>query len=113
VTVLERAGTQASVLRMAGRFDADSKGRRFGRYASEVDALEHDAKPVSDFAKAPAAVRLATEMAVNEEQERRALEGELQQLTDQWKEAEEIAGIADSLTLPPAVLSRLERLRLR
>jgi hypothetical protein len=36
-------------------------------------------------------------MAVNEENERRALEGELALLELEWKEAEEIAGIADNL----------------
>lgn len=113
VAVLERAGAQGSVLRMAGRFDTLSKGKRFGRYAEEVAMEDRKQDLVSEFSKAPASIRLATEMAVNEEQERRALEGELQQLTDQWKEAEEIAGIADELTLPPAVLARLERLRLR
>ncbi len=52
-------------------------------------------------------------MAAHEEQERAVLEGELAELERQWREADEIAGIADSLTLPPMVLSQLERLRLR
>ena len=45
--------------------------------------------------KGPAA--LALEMAVNEQSERRALEGELAALEAAWREAEEIAAIADSL----------------
>ena len=44
--------------------------------------------------------RLALEMALHEEQERRALEGELAQLEQAWREAEEIAAIADNLLLP-------------
>jgi hypothetical protein len=44
---------------------------------------------------------LALEMALNEEAERRALEGELAALEAAWREAEEIAGIADSLAAPP------------
>ena len=36
-------------------------------------------------------------MAVNEENERRALEGELTLLELEWKDAEEIAAIADRL----------------
>jgi hypothetical protein len=40
---------------------------------------------------------LALEMAVHEEAERRALDGELTALEDAWREAEEIAGIADGL----------------
>lgn len=47
--------------------------------------------------KLPLETRLAVEMAVNEENERRALEGELALLELEWKEAEEIAGIADRL----------------
>lgn len=41
--------------------------------------------------------RLALEMAVHEEAERRAMEGELDRLAEEWKEAEEIAAIADDL----------------
>jgi hypothetical protein len=40
---------------------------------------------------------LALEMALHEESERRALEGELAILESAWKEAEEIARLADSL----------------
>ena len=45
--------------------------------------------------------RLALEMAVHEETERRALEGELARLAEEWKEAEEIADIADNLFVEP------------
>lgn len=41
--------------------------------------------------------RLALEMALHEEHERRALEGELWTLERAWREAEEIAAIADNL----------------
>lgn len=44
--------------------------------------------------------RLALEMSLHEEQERRALEGELWILEQAWREAEEIAAIADKLLLP-------------
>jgi len=48
---------------------------------------------------------LALEMALHEEQERRALEGELSALEAAWRDAEEIAAIADRLAtdavLPP------------
>jgi hypothetical protein len=49
---------------------------------------------------------LALEMALNEASERRALEGELAALEAAWREAEEIAAIADSLPGGTA-LSRL------
>ena len=41
--------------------------------------------------------RLALEMAANEDAERKALTGELRQLEDAWREAEEVAAIADHL----------------
>ena len=47
--------------------------------------------------------RLALEMAVHEEAERRALDGELTRLADEWKEAEEVAAIADDMFVPPDV----------
>lgn len=59
------------------------------------------------------ATKLAVEMAVNEESERRALEGELALLELEWKEAEEVAGIADQLALPAAVEDRLADLKRR
>ena len=53
--------------------------------------------------------RLALEMALHDETERRAMEGELDALADAWREAEEIAAIADDLLLPPTVRERLGR----
>ena len=48
----------------------------------------------------PVTTKLALEMALHEERERRALEGELWVLEQAWKEAEEIAAISDNLLLP-------------
>ena len=50
----------------------------------------------------PAEDRLALEMATNEDVERRALQGELTELKEAWKEAEEIAAIADNLLVSDA-----------
>jgi hypothetical protein len=61
----------------------------------------------------PAEYRLALEMAAHEDAERRALEGELAALEAQWKDAEEIAAIADDLTMPQRIVQRLEQLRSR
>ncbi|CAN5221586.1 hypothetical protein BH20GEM2_BH20GEM2_10660 [soil metagenome] len=61
-------------------------------------------------AKFPHPVRLALEMAAHEEQERRALEGELAMLEAAWREAEEIAAISDDLLVPAGVRSALERM---
>ncbi len=53
--------------------------------------------------KMPAHTKLALEMALHEEQERRALEGELWLLERAWEKAEEIAAISDDLLLPEDV----------
>jgi hypothetical protein len=61
--------------------------------------------------KLPKEVRLALEMASHEEQERRALEGELALLEAAWRDAEEIAKIADDMFLPASTDADLEALR--
>ncbi len=55
--------------------------------------------------------RLALEMALHEEAERRALEGELTALERAWRDAEEVAAIADDMFVPAAVTSALETMR--
>jgi hypothetical protein len=56
--------------------------------------------------------RLALEMAANEERERRALEGEMEALEAAWREAEEIAAIADGLFDARAAAGCWQRLAL-
>ena len=58
-------------------------------------------------------MRLAIEMATHEQAEREALEGELKELEARWREAEEIARIADSLFVPESVDSFIEGERTR
>lgn len=55
--------------------------------------------------------RLALEMVAHEEDERRALEAELHQLARAWRDAEEIAAIADDRLLRERLTSRLDQLR--
>ena len=55
--------------------------------------------PETRITDIPSAMRLALEMATNEDIERRAMEGELALLEAAWKQAEEIAAIADNLEL--------------
>ena len=61
------------------------------------------------LADLPAPVRLAMEMAAHDEVERRALEGELARLEEEWRRAEEIAAIADDLLLPASVDEKLKK----
>jgi hypothetical protein len=55
--------------------------------------------------------RLAFEMALHEESERRALDGELAALEQAWRDAETVAAIADRLAVPGHVERALGRLR--
>ena len=81
----------------------------------EIESSGHPSRFLADVAKReqwgwmgrqgyirdmPKPTRLALEMSLHEEQERRALEGELWILEQAWREAEEIAAIADKLLLP-------------
>jgi hypothetical protein len=55
--------------------------------------------------------RLGLEMALHEDAERRAMAGELALLEVAWRDAEEIAAIADDMFLPESVKTSLERMR--
>ena len=55
--------------------------------------------------------RLAFEMALHEEAERRAMQGELTELERAWRDAEEIAQISDDLLVPSTVGERIAKLR--
>jgi hypothetical protein len=57
-------------------------------------------EPQTALLDVPLVDRLALEMAAHEETERRALEGELAELEEAWREADEIAAIADALLNP-------------
>jgi hypothetical protein len=67
--------------------------------------------PTGVVAQLPRPLRLALEMALHEEQEMRALQGELWRLERAWKEAEEIAAIADDLLLPEGADEFIEKHR--
>jgi hypothetical protein len=98
VHVLEDAGSPERMFEVASRAQPET---RWSGQVPEQGQLHAIAKPV----------RLALEMAVHEESERRALEGELHVLEAAWREAEEIAGIADDLLLPEEVGDALARLK--
>jgi hypothetical protein len=87
----------------------------FARYAApDWTATRRRASantPGSLLTKLPKEVRLALEMATHEDSERRALEGELSLLEDAWKEAEEIAGIADDMFVPESTREQLRELK--
>jgi len=82
VALLGEAGSAEDFLRRAA-----SQGRTLGKR-----------RDMPDRALLPEGA-LALEMALHEESERRALQGELALLQAAWREAEEIASIADKLAL--------------
>ncbi len=69
---------------------------RAGRFLSRVNEY----RGLGAMRLAPTE-RLALEMAVHEENERRAMEGELTTLAAAWRDAEEIAQICDDDLTPP------------
>jgi len=72
-------------------------GRRRRARRAQIDASE------AFIDRIPAPMLLAMEMAAHEDVDRRAMEGELAILEEAWRQAEEIAGIADNLLLPADV----------
>jgi hypothetical protein len=80
--------------------------------AAQCSHASHIGRPGS-LVGLPADVRLAIEMAANEENERFALEGEMWLLELAWEEAEEIAAIADNMLLSMEVQQRYDELRRR
>ncbi|MGH7720860.1 MAG: hypothetical protein ACREON_18695 [Gemmatimonadaceae bacterium] len=100
-------GTRAKVTEAVGLLEhADSPAAYFGQAVRfSRDTLDPAVKNLPD------SVRLALEMAAHEEAERRALEGELARLEADWKEAEEIAAIADNLLVPAGFDDLLRRFR--
>jgi hypothetical protein len=80
----------------------------FGRFA-KISGADRSAPETLASLRAP--VRLALEMSLHEEDERRALEGELYLLEDRWREAEEVAAIADDMFVPTGVSAMLRKLK--
>lgn len=64
-------------------------------------------EPRAALIDVPLVDRLALEMAAHEDAERRALDGELAELEAAWRDAEEIAAIADALFPAPPPLPAL------
>lgn len=112
VAVLNRHGDPDAVMRFAGQF-VNRVGKTDWSDPEQVSVDAVRRSGLGPLALAPDAVRLAAEMAVHEESERLALHGALADLEAQWKDAEEIAAIADGLTTSPSVLKAMERLRFR
>ena len=96
--------------------DAAGGPDRFGRWAAsqrQAWGRLQQQGDTGDLQYIPVAARLAFEMAINEDAERRALEGELAHLEAAWREAESVASIADGLGMSERVDRTLQALRRR
>lgn len=62
----------------------------------------------STLVNLPPSLRLALEMSIHTDDERRAMEGELAELEARWRDADAIAKIADDLLLPDTVQSQID-----
>jgi hypothetical protein len=100
-----RTATVNDAVQLLHRYDSpDDFVRKLAR-ASDKTGLRR-------IGMIPPAARIALEMALHDEAESRALDGELELLRAEWEAAEEIAGIADGMFLSPGLTAKLESLRL-
>jgi hypothetical protein len=103
------SGSKQSVQEAVARIESAGNPERYldriGREVMRKDPPHGYGRPLFPgkpglIHKLPTPTRLALEMALHEEQEMRALAGELIDLELAWREAEEIARIADNMFTP-------------
>jgi hypothetical protein len=93
--------------------DTDRLFKSQAKSAPRRYLMEGKSAANASIAKLPPYVRLALEMASHEQQERQALEGELALLQEAWRQAEEVAKIADEMFLPEGTAEKLDELKKR
>jgi hypothetical protein len=106
----EDGGTARTVQRAVRRLESSLDANDLLRSSIAHPKLPAD-RGVALYAQLSVDTRLALEMAVHEETERRAFEGELAMLEDAWREAEEIAAIADGMFVPEELAVRVGALK--
>ena len=111
VKEIEHAGHPMEFLRRVSLERSGEAGNVWSRPVGDGSWRPLKEKHMGIVNKLPRPTRLALEMALHEEQERRALQGELKTLEAVWKHAEEIAAISDSLLLPEGTDEFLEEHR--
>jgi hypothetical protein len=98
---LPRDGIIRDIAEQSERFWSVDAGR-IRAFENRVWRVRGEKPPINrgGLSHLAPARRLALEMALHEVTEQRVLEGELAELEAAWREAEEIAGIADGLLVP-------------
>jgi hypothetical protein len=113
--LVNRAGARRGVISEGVALIEEAGGpEQFARWATGKRrewAARSSFGDTGDLNYIPVAARLAFEMALHEDSERRAMEGELSMLAAAWEQAEEIAAISDKLAVPARVDAALKRLR--
>ena len=108
LTALNFFGGQRSEISDATTLLADAGDPR--RFLEQVAAVSAKHK-LPNIGMLPPDVRLGLEMALHEDSERAALEGELAQLQEEWQLSEAVAQIADDMFLPAGVARAYARLK--
>ena len=111
VREIEEAGHPMEFLKRVSLERSGEEGNLWNRPVGDGSWRPMKEKHLGLVNKLPRPTRLALEMALHEEQERRALQGELKALEAVWKQAEEIASISDSLLLPEGTEEFIEEHR--
>lgn len=119
--VLNRFGARQGTLRTAlaqmeevggaEAFLKETWGRARPRPGSGIRWVMSKDMKAGAFLSLPPATRLGLEMALQEELELKALQGELAELKAAWRDAEAIARISDDLLIPAEIEEKLDRLR--
>ncbi len=111
-TVNGRGGTRRHVQTAVGLVEQTGDAKQMLDTAASLAAKKNwNPTMQGRLSTIPIEARLALEMMTHEDDERRALEGDLAVLEERWKEAEEIAGISDNMFLPAAVTDWMSRMR--
>lgn len=92
-------------------FQSEREAIRKGLEGRQSVGLYHPMNFGEQLAEMEPYQRLAFELAANEDQERLFLTTHLWLLERHWREAEEVAAIADKLLVPDEVQEQLERLK--
>ena len=93
--------TQSQVVEAVRELERVGDARAyFEKTANRVKKLGLNEKGIGQY---PMPIRLALEMAAHEETERQALQGRLKWMERRWRQAEEVAEIADNLFTLPAI----------
>jgi len=112
---VNRAGAPRATIRESVALIEDAGGpERFGHHAGTQLhrwAAHQSMGDNGDLQYIPAPARLAFEMALHEDSERRAMDGELAELERAWRDAEGVAAIADGLLVPEVIEARVRELR--